>query len=1463
MTSKRHNPVDSICRKIQTIQRRDRVSNPVLKIPKFRSRNFESPQISLKKNMEVILRNRKVDNHTVQQEVNIAVANCTSSPETSGQQRNARGRPALVSSTYTVVSSIGEKVTKPLHGCRAPSSSTPVNESERNVAILSQPHSAIINIEHRILASNDYSAACSPVNTTNFNFYTHLHRTQSPVAKRLSLDETSVYEPAVPNRMENAEHTSLICEEDLLDTIFYACDIKHRGKVAVSMIVDYLRHTTSRSSDDSGLEDLCNMLDPDNKDISIDLTTYRAVMKEWIEDCRRESIHEKTQEAVNVEEDVAQLCDGLISGTKFSDGTVGSLEAFGGEISKGDLETSDLISSIADLQYNHQKLQEQNRKLRLAVDATEESNNRLMEENEELHSQVKSVHQSILIEKSLKEDLEDLKTQLCTLQESNKRLLLQNKQEAKENQSLIQTIASLQEENFKNAIDIESLQGRISVLSNDKTELQVQLTELDNLVHSKDAVLHERNNHIEELKSSIVEYSMVVEALRMEKIKLENQLVVQQELASEYINLPAIPPDGPDQTSAPSSLQSELLNAQNVFEINGSEWSRASEHNTLTFDETLDKEVLMLMQSPGTEEATVQFKMITAQMTKELSEEIEALVTWFRQIGELKINCRDLNDAKLENLKDNLQERRQLWLQSLCALEEQRLAADKEYIRLASNLRRCKTERLHLKRKEANRLHELEAQKQLTETAAASFELQLHQVCQQLGDLQKEICNKDAALVSVRKVTEVLQHELEEAVIARQNLQSINQALSGTTKTLEQKLNQRQTTIQSLREEIFQQKLCGLQSQTRGCCKELWPEVVQCEEQSQAPQNSLPCIQQWKSHKSITTYTCTPLLDALMLECFYPVSGFQNCSGFYSNSNTIEHRKPMTSANDELLGGQFRCELHTVDIQAEEAFSVPGMSGERLDKAAAGKEVDSHDLLQPSETLEHSQLNIPCIITTESSDMSGSGAPHTSTKQPDNGLQLQERIKTLDGDGEKNANVCGIIEDGTSGGPAPMDASQLISKLCNAKEDQPGSRTKVKINLEATRGSVAVDELSSSELHVVHGSPVRSVAGTSDSKIPDLLNLQSASATEQEVEAEFLRFSLAFKCDMFTLDKRLRLEERSRDLAETNLKKEIEKCQHTLQTVKPLCEEEQSLEAFEKLEKSLAMLMQTISRVASRAEMLGAIHQETRVSKAVEVMIQYVENLKCMYVKEHTELEEMKQLLLQNGKASSSFGENRDELRSKKFLTPQTFGKSSPRRVSIAAIPRSTGGSPFDLSKLKEMDEGRRRSEGDQDKFRNKLTRKMSTWKFLGQKENDPSLSRPTLHRFISTCTWGDKDNQPVNKGNVPALESQEEEEKEEETEEAILTEADNCSDAETCVVYRGISDHLAKLWAAFSKSDRGPWLPVILLFSLSILGSFLIGWSFHTSVDAASVPTGVTWQAIRQFLWPYTELRHNGQPPV
>ncbi|NWV08291.1 LRMP protein, partial [Ptilonorhynchus violaceus] len=55
---KHHNPVDSICRKIKSIQMMDQVSNPALQIPKFQSRNFDSPQCNVKKNLEEILKGR-------------------------------------------------------------------------------------------------------------------------------------------------------------------------------------------------------------------------------------------------------------------------------------------------------------------------------------------------------------------------------------------------------------------------------------------------------------------------------------------------------------------------------------------------------------------------------------------------------------------------------------------------------------------------------------------------------------------------------------------------------------------------------------------------------------------------------------------------------------------------------------------------------------------------------------------------------------------------------------------------------------------------------------------------------------------------------------------------------------------------------------------------------------------------------------------------------------------------------------------------------------------------------------------------------------------------------------------------------------------------------------------------------------------------------------------------------------
>ncbi|KAJ3612570.1 hypothetical protein NHX12_020841, partial [Muraenolepis orangiensis] len=191
--------------------------------------------------------------------------------------------------------------------------------------------------------------------------------------------------------------------------------------------------------------------------------------------------------------------------------------------------------------------------------------------------------------------------------------------------------------------------------------------------------------------------------------------------------------------------------------------------------------------------------------------------------------------------------------------------------------------------------------------------------------------------------------------------------------------------------------------------------------------------------------------------------------------------------------------------------------------------------------------------------------------------------------------------------------------------------------------------------------------------------------SDKEVEAEFQKLSLGLKCDLFTLDKRLRLEERSRDLAEEN-------------ALTPLCEDDnQSMEIIHRLQKNLEILIQSMTRVSSRSEMLGAIHQENRIGKAVEVMIQHVENLKRMYAKEHAELLELKQTLLQNER---SFGSQTD-------------------KADYRGKPPSS-----QYYKTKAMD----LVEGEVER----LTRR-SPWSVPGR-----GGSRPPLKRFISSGAWVD-----------------------------------------------------------------------------------------------------------------------------
>ncbi|XP_051478131.1 inositol 1,4,5-triphosphate receptor associated 1 isoform X2 [Apus apus] len=179
----------------------------------------------------------------------------------------------------------------------------------------------------------------------------------------------------------------------------------------------------------------------------------------------------------------------------------------------------------------------------------------------------------------------------------------------------------------------------------------------------------------------------------------------------------------------------------------------------------------------------------------------------------------------------------------------------------------------------------------------------------------------------------------------------------------------------------------------------------------------------------------------------------------------------------------------------------------------------------------------------------------------------------------------------------------------------------------------------------------------------------SPALTEKEVENVFVQLSLAFRNDSYTLESRINQAERERNLTEENAEKELENFKTAITSSAHLWHHYEHREAYQKLLEDIAVLRRLAARLSSRAEMVGAVRQEKRMSKATEVMMQYVENLKRTYEKDHAELMEFKKLANQN--SSRSYGASEDGVPRSSRSMSLTVGKNMPRRrVSVAVVPK-------------------------------------------------------------------------------------------------------------------------------------------------------------------------------------------------
>uniref|UniRef100_A0A8D2GF79 Inositol 1,4,5-triphosphate receptor associated 2 n=1 Tax=Theropithecus gelada TaxID=9565 RepID=A0A8D2GF79_THEGE len=1445
-TEKRHNPVESICRKIRAIRKREATSNPVQQIIKYQSSSFDSPQTNTKKDFEEVLRKMTAacvptpDTHwSSSEEVDALI----SSPQIiSPRTPSISHLSSPETATYSVILTSSENVLKLK------------SQSNKNyTSLMSQIRKAefFSNKDLNNYCSENNISTLTPDFDSTFGQSLKCFDPQDSVVKKLSLNGHGWKQEADDSKEDVTYSINRACEEEALTNIFNACDIKRKelicssfskGSVGVAKIIDFLRQTTSQNSEDSGLQQLWNMLDPEKRDPHVDLETFQAMMKEWMAYCGKkwEGVNHRLSSIIDdsvFEQDGIKSDGTMKMSTDTTDSTSGSFEALGGDTSKGVLEVSDLIAYVADLHFNKQKLEEENNKFKLALENLEETNSQLSEDCTELRLQVKSAHQAIMRTNLLKEELEELKLSMNASEEQKSMIVAQSKQLETENRALILKIRILQEENIKNIMDIDRLEKKIEDLSKTETEHQMQLHTYENTLLNKDTSLQKKGLYIEELKSTIIEYGSIIENLRGDKNKLAHELQhLQQELITNGIQLNVKGECNSIISEGEKSLLYELTLAQSA-ENTDTERQRNT-INLSSLDAMMDQEMLVLLREPE----KVEFTATLQKLHEEISKIATLTESCRRWVNNPEMSVKEKWEEQLTEFNNIMEEKLDLCILMLNILGNHKESLDQEFAKLIEILKRFRQEYFYFRKEFLTSQKQLEAIKQLQEDAVNQegiLRKRLQEASQWLEDAKEQGKDRDREAHSASEKATSLLHKLEEAISEQRKLQTINTELSNTCQALQQKTRKLKTTIESLRKRLIEGEHHGLLFQS--FLDEEFPhyDSLSCTDAIQQPlQEKLQCChklyggQEGRIHQTPLTlkHTCwyTPLLDALSLDSFTTVPTLESTpfSGVANQTHALCERPTYGEVKDGALDitRQHKCPGPTSGPNPGTNLSgYIRMNDDPSMEENGVERVCSESLLQ---SREYSSLPFPRHTSSTDSTITSS----------DPGLEI---LNMASCDLDSNS-LCKKEEDTRTASPM-TEAQGTNPAHDNTAFQDSASKDKTTLNLEAKEEPETIEEHKKER---ASGDSVVSPLPVTTVKSVNFRQSENTSANEKEVEAEFLRLSLGFKCDWFTLEKRVKLEERSRDLAEENLKKEITNCLKLLESLTSLCEDDnQAQEIIKKLEKSIKFLSQCTARVASRAEMLGAINQESRVSKAVEVMIQHVENLKRMYAKEHAELEELKQVLLQNERSFNPL-EDDDDCQIKKRSASLNSKPPSLRRVTIASLPRNIGNAGM-VAGMENND---------------RFSRRSSSWRILGSKQSE---HRPSLPRFISTYSWADAEEEKCELKTKDDSEPPGEEIVERTRKPSLSEKKNNPSKWDVSSVYDTIASWATNLKSSIRKANKALWLSIAFIVLFAALMSFLTGRFFQKSVDAAPTQQEDSWTSLEHILWPFTRLRHNGPPPV
>lgn len=181
--------------------------------------------------------------------------------------------------------------------------------------------------------------------------------------------------------------------------------------------------------------------------------------------------------------------------------------------------------------------------------------------------------------------------------------------------------------------------------------------------------------------------------------------------------------------------------------------------------------------------------------------------------------------------------------------------------------------------------------------------------------------------------------------------------------------------------------------------------------------------------------------------------------------------------------------------------------------------------------------------------------------------------------------------------------------------------------------------------------------------------------SEKEIESKFVTLSLAFKTDKLTLDQRVIVQERARDIAEQNVDVELQGIRDAIESLGDVSCNPEIRDVVGKIKLHIDVLEISAAKVSSRAEVFGAVQQERRLCKAMEVMVLYTENLRRIRAKEEAEVQEARKVLSERSSSGYSLDvDSGGPARRSMSVCGFAPGVRTMRRRSEVALPRILGG---------------------------------------------------------------------------------------------------------------------------------------------------------------------------------------------